>query len=941
MRTYPWRPLLFGCAAVLLGGSAVSAAPAPKKLPPLYDSFLPPAVGASYTDPVFGVAIRRLSDAPTLPNNFAGGELLFVSTEYPTASPFNSTNSRLILQHQGYFGLYDGDGNYVQDLPFAANAGSEPRWSRSDPDILYYVAGNSLMHLDVATGTSTVVRAFPEYAAIRGRGESDISRDGNHFVFAADELSGPTTEGLANRYVFVYTISTDTKGPVLDTIGHPFNSLYIAPNNNVVVGWIPTGTGRFTGVELFDKNMNFKRQLTHALGHMHLTRDTNGNDVLVWTNSNDPAPIDCQNGLVKVRLSDAQQTCLLELDWSLAVHITAPDGNGWVFAETYAPGDPPANLASWPPYANEILQVKLDGTETRRLLHHRSRPVNDYLYQPRATISRDGKRLVFTSNYNLASILGRSNDYADVYSVAVPAQVPPQVSIADGSVLEGASGTTALSFAVTLSQASDLPVSVTYATADVTATAPGDYAAIPPTTLLFAPGETAKTITVLVNGDLALEPTETLVVNLTNPSSLIIDDGQGQGTIVSDDSLDGDGLTGTYFPNATLSGPGQSRVDPTVNFNWGTAAPGFGGLGADNFTIRWTGQVETLFTQTYTFCTRTDDGARLWVNNQMLVDKFVAQSTKEWCGSLALQAGHKYDIKMEYLEKTGGTIAQLRWSSPSVPKAIIPKARLYSTSVPPTPTLSISNASVVEGQSGTANLTFAVSLSPASQQTVTVTRATADGSATAPTDYTALAPATLTFNPGETSKSVTVPVNGDLTLEANETLVVNLTSPVNAQIGDGQGQGTIVSDDSLDGDGLTGTYFPNATLSGSGQSRVDPTVDFNWGTAAPGFGGLGADNFTIRWTGQVETLFTQTYTFCTRTDDGARLWVNNQMLVDKWVAQSPTQWCGSLALQAGHKYDIRMEYLEKTGGTVAQLFWSSPSVPKAIIPTARLYSTAP
>ena len=133
---------------------------------------------------------------------------------------------------------------------------------------------------------------------------------------------------------------------------------------------------------------------------MHLTLDTNGEDVLIWTNSADAQPIACQNGIVKVRLANAQQTCLLELDWNLAVHISAPDGNGWAIVETYAPRDPLPQSSTWAPYTNEILQVKLDGSETRRLVHHRSRPFDSYVYQPKVTVSRDG-----------ASSLSRSSRY--------------------------------------------------------------------------------------------------------------------------------------------------------------------------------------------------------------------------------------------------------------------------------------------------------------------------------------------------------------------------------------------------------------------------------------------------------------------------------------------------------------------------------------------------
>jgi len=417
------RSIVLSFTMLVLSSSITSAlvTDAGTHPPPNYDTFVPPASGATYADPAFGTSIKRLSEAMTMTDNASRGGLTSVGTEYSTASPFNRDNSRLILVHQSYFGLYDGNGTYLRDLPFAVNASTEPRWSRTDPNVLYFVSGNSLLKLDVAAEATTVLHTFSEYGTISGHGESDISPDGNHFVFAGDK-----------RYVFVYEISTDTKGPVLDTAGHTFNCLYIASDNSVAVGWVPTGTGRFTGVELFDRNMSFKRQLTHALGHMHLTRDTNGSDVLVWTNSDDAAPLaGCPNGIVKVRLSDSGQTCLLPLAWTLAVHITAPDGNGWAFVETYAPSNPFFASSDWAPYTNEIVQVKLDGTETRRLLHHRSRPLNSYAYQPRATVSRDGGKLVFTSNYNLPKLLGYPTEYTDAYLVTISGgstAVPPPSS---------------------------------------------------------------------------------------------------------------------------------------------------------------------------------------------------------------------------------------------------------------------------------------------------------------------------------------------------------------------------------------------------------------------------------------------------------------------------------------------------------------------------------
>ncbi|OGT77375.1 MAG: hypothetical protein A3I78_11150 [Gammaproteobacteria bacterium RIFCSPLOWO2_02_FULL_56_15] len=104
--------------------------------------------------------------------------------------------------------------------------------------------------------------------------------------------------------------------------------------------------------------------------------------------------------------------------------------------ETYNPSDviPPSG---WYPYTNELLQIKLDGSEIRRLAHHHSRPLNGYNYQPKLTASRDGTRLVYASNFSLQSILGYSQDYSDVYMIE---NAPPN-SVANGASFRANSGT--------------------------------------------------------------------------------------------------------------------------------------------------------------------------------------------------------------------------------------------------------------------------------------------------------------------------------------------------------------------------------------------------------------------------------------------------------------------------------------------------------------------
>lgn len=114
--------------------------------------------------------------------------------------------------------------------------------------------------------------------------------------------------------------------------------------------------------------------------------------------------------------------------------------------------------------------------------------------------------------------------------------------------------------------------------------------------------------------------------------------------------------------------------------------------------------------------------------------------------------------------------------------------------VRPQPSLSVNDVATSEGDSGTKSLTFTVTLSAASNLTVTTHFATADASATAGSDYEAFS-GDLTFNPGQTTKTVAVTINGDTTNEADETFVLNISTPVNATISDSQGVGTITNDD--------------------------------------------------------------------------------------------------------------------------------------------------
>jgi hypothetical protein len=141
--------------------------------------------------------------------------------------------------------------------------------------------------------------------------------------------------------------------------------------------------------------------------------------------------------------------------------------------------------------------------------------------------------------------------------------------------------------------------------------------------------------------------------------------------------------TGTAFTNITFNAlPTLTRTDAVVNFNWTTNEPA-PGIGITNVAVRWTGCVQPQFNETYTFRTVADDGVRLWVNGQLLVDDWENQTATTNSGAITLRSQQLYNLRMDYFQNTGAAVAALAWSSPSTPQFIIPQSQLYPFTNPP------------------------------------------------------------------------------------------------------------------------------------------------------------------------------------------------------------------------------------------------------------------
>ena len=137
--------------------------------------------------------------------------------------------------------------------------------------------------------------------------------------------------------------------------------------------------------------------------------------------------------------------------------------------------------------------------------------------------------------------------------------------------------------------------------------------------------------------------------------------------------------------------------------------------------------------------------------------------------------------------------------------------------------------------------------------------------------------------------------------------------------------------------GLRGEYYDNKDFTDLKFTRIDSTLDFNWSNGSPE-SVMDANTFSVRWTGKIEPRFSETYNFYTTSDDGVRLWVNDQLIVDNFFDRASSQDTATIDLIAGQKYDIRLEYYENRGRANANLAWSSKSQPYEIVPQSQLFS---
>ena len=395
--------------------------------PQQLNTFNPPSgAGSSYIDPAFGTRITRITDNTSFNRFVLGGYMGNSEICY-----FNKNGSYFVAaendKSDGFIKtfLYNGVTGariralgrfepYVLRWPLADRYTKNGSYVTFDPNTHIYKYDNNEIQLwDVNNpGEYQVIRKFTEYNEIDpAGGEGDISHDGRYWVLDGDA-----------KEMFVYDLIDDIKYPAstfdpgsLGSKGSSVGVDYaaISPRGNyIILAWgTDPGPGKqYAGIELYDKNWNYIRQLHPSIVHWDTGVDAFGDEVIYTVVTHDfPevfAPCGATPGdIVSVRLSDGHQRLLKDIPLWAHMAISAcnsvTDGR-YIYVSYHNRSDDPNKL--WSPFWDEVIEVPTDGSqEVRRFVHHLSHYVEGKsmkYYQPDAVVNRQGTKLIYRSTYN-------------------------------------------------------------------------------------------------------------------------------------------------------------------------------------------------------------------------------------------------------------------------------------------------------------------------------------------------------------------------------------------------------------------------------------------------------------------------------------------------------------------------------------------------------------
>ena len=405
--------------------------------------------------------------------------------------------------------------------------------------------------------------------------------------------------------------------------------------------------------------------------------------------------------------------------------------------------------------------------------------------------------------------------------------------------------------------------------------------------------------------------------------------GPGAGRAVAADSA----WRARYWNNRNLSGdPVVQRDESAIDHDWGGGAP-HALVGDDNFSARWSRTVD-FSAGTYRFTATMDDGMRVWIDDQLLIDAWADSQVRTLQADRALSGG-EHRIRVEYYEAGGMAVAKFSWQQVgTAPAGVFNNWKgeyFNNVSLTGQPSFLRDDREInFDWSTGSPAAGIA-----ADRFSVRWTRSLNFPAGNYRFDVFADDGVRLWVNnvlvidqwrnQSDGRFSANVSLNGATSLrmeyfEDQGRAAVSLSwNPPGGSPITGGGTG-----------GSTGTgpwfgeYYNNLNFIGAPTfTRNDAAIDFNWGAGSPG-AGIPVDRFAVRWTRTVP-LTAGNYRFDVFADDGIRVWVNNQIIIDQWREQPAGSFSASISLPTGN-IPIRVEYFEGTGRAAVALS-TTPALP--------------
>lgn len=391
-----------------------------------------------------------------------------------------------------------------------------------------------------------------------------------------------------------------------------------------------------------------------------------------------------------------------------------------------------------------------------------------------------------------------------------------------------------------------------------------------------------------------------------------------QSTVYAADST----WTATYFNSKNLSGAVVlQQQESAINYDWGDNAPS-PAVNKDNFSVRWTRTINAPTSGTYRFSATMDDGMRIWIDNALLIDSWYDSQVHSLSADVYLNAGD-HAVKVEYYDAGGKAVAKVSWqptANPGPAPFLNWKGEYFNnTSLSGTPVLTRDDTSI--------DFDWGVG-SP-------------EWNVVASDNFSVRWTRSLTLSEGRyrfyatADDGVRLWVNGrQLVNEWHEAGLVTYSAEI-----DLPGGGVPVQMEYYEnvggavarlswiklsgGSAWRGEYYNNKTLSGTPVlTRDDAQVNFNWGQGSPGTN-VNADGFSVRWS-RTLNLTAGTYRFTATSDDGVRIWVNGNMVINGWSDHKPETFTGDITLPGGGA-QVVVEYYDSVGGAQIQMSWSQLS----------------